>query len=228
MKVVALAGESGVGKSTLARLHFRPLGYLDVALADELKVRAIATGVATYEDVYVGTKPPAVRTWLQEEGTERGRAVFGEDVWCRALFARLRKAEEDWGADQFVITDVRFPNEARYVREQGGIVLRVDAPRRASANALNSTQRQHASETALASLTNEDFDGVLFNDLGDEATVAWQVQAHLYIARFGQRSGRLVMNPRRIPAFHTETLTLAQRCSLLARMFPQFDWNAED
>lgn len=226
MKVVALAGASGVGKSTIAQQYFRPLGYLDVALADELKVRAIATGAATFEEVFVGPKPPAVRTWLQEEGTERGRQVFGEDVWCRALFARLQMYEHFWGANQFVVTDVRFPNEVQYIRHNGGIVLRVEAPNRLGLNALTDTQRQHASETALSSMDNDDFDGVLLNDPSDVFTVGWQIQAHLYMARLGTRTGRRVMDYRGVPEM--DGLTVSQKCALLRRMFPQYDWNDAD
>lgn len=223
MKVVALAGESGVGKSTIAQQLFRPLGYLDVALADEIKVRAVATGVTTFEEVFVGPKTPEVRTWLQEEGTERGRQVFGEDVWCRALFARLRKYEYFWGANQFVVTDVRFPSEVRYIRNNGGIVLRVDAPHRLGTNRLTQDQRQHSSETALSGMSADDFDGVVLNDPAYGGTVAWQIQAHLYMARLGTRTGRRVMDYRGVPEM--DGLTVSQKCALLRLMFPQYDWN---
>jgi hypothetical protein len=184
MKVIGLAGRSGVGKSTLSATYLRPLGFMEVALADEIKIRAIATGVATYEEVFVGSKPPHVRTWLQEEGTERGRQVFGEDVWVRALFARLRKVSETWGVDRFVVTDVRFVNESNFIRSQGGLVLRVDAPGRNRGNGMTEEQRLHPSEVDLDRLTDNDFDGLVLNDTEYETTVGWQLHAHLYLRRF--------------------------------------------
>lgn len=52
-----------------------------------------------------------VRTTLQRQGTEAGRDVHGQDCWLR--IAR-RKAE---GLEKVVFTDVRFPNEAEFVRQ---------------------------------------------------------------------------------------------------------------
>jgi hypothetical protein len=157
---------------------------MEVALADEIKIRAIATGVATYEQVFVGSKPPHVRTWLQEEGTERGRDVFGQDVWVRALLARMRKISESSDVRNFVVTDVRFVNEVRGIRAAGGIVLRVDAPRRNANNGMTAEQRLHPSETDLDQLAVTDYDGVIRNDPEDADTVGWQIHAHLFYNNF--------------------------------------------
>lgn len=179
MMVVGLAGPAGVGKSTIAATCFRKHMFLDVALADEIKVRAVATGVASYEDVYSSKKPEAVRKWLQEEGTERGRHLYGDDVWVRALFARLRRMNEEWQLDRFVISDVRFASEIRYIRSHGGLVFRVDAPARQAANGLTAEQRAHPSEQGLVSLTESDFDGVILNDPEHEYAVQPRVNSLL-------------------------------------------------
>lgn len=210
MKVVGLAGRSGVGKSTLAASYLRPLGFMEVALADEIKIRAIATGVAGYEDVFVGSKPPQVRTWLQEEGTERGRQVFGQDVWARALFARLRKVSETWGMDRFVVTDVRFVNEVEYIRSHGGIVLRVDAPERNRNNGMTDEQRRHQSETDLDNMSADAFDGLILNDPQYEHTVAWQIHAHLFLRRFISDE------------YRGNKVRVQEKAELLSRILPGF------
>ncbi len=94
-----------------------------------------------------------VRELLQRCGTEAGRKVLGEDVWVNAVFA-------GWdGFTPTVITDVRFPNEARAVKERGGVVLRVERPGVGPReDALGGV---HPSETAL---DDWDFDAVLVND----------------------------------------------------------------
>lgn len=176
MRLLGLSGKAGAGKNYIARTVLAPLGYREVALADELKIRAIATGVATYEEAF-HTKPPRVRTWMQQEGTERGRQLFGEDVWVNALLARMARVQETWGIDTFVVTDVRFPNEVTGIQAAGGRVLRVDAPERVAASPLSPEARQHASETALDGF--DGFDGVIQNDPVFGHTVAWQMHVHL-------------------------------------------------
>jgi hypothetical protein len=208
MKVVALAGRAGVGKNTIADRYLRPLGYLDVSLAEDIKIRAIATGVASYEEVFLGPKPVAIRTWLQQEGTERGRHVHGEDVWARALFARIRRIEESWGFDKFVITDVRFINEIRFIRDHGGLVYRVDAPQRHVANNMTSEQRAHESETNIDMCPLSLFNGVIYNDPGYADTLQWQVDAHLYLA------GHLGRKPSVL------AVTTSEKVSLLRKMLP--------
>lgn len=210
MKVVGLAGRSGVGKSTLSASYLRPLGFMEVALADEIKIRAIATGVATYEQVFIGAKPPHVRTWLQEEGTERGRMVFGQDVWARALFARMRKITESSPIDKFVVTDVRFVNEVEYIRSHGGIVLRVDAPERNRNNGMTEAQRQHASETNLDGLPESAYDGLILNDPEYEHTVAWQLHAHLFLRRFVTDE------------YRGNRIRIQEKAELLSRILPGF------
>jgi len=170
----------------LAELYFRARGYLEVALADDIKLRAVATGVATYEEVFCGSKPPHVRTWLQEEGTERGRHLYGEDVWARSLFARLQRIEAQWGFDKFVVTDVRFLNEVRYIAGRDGLVLRVHAPIRNSGNGMTPEQRSHESETASSLCANADVHGVILNDPEYVEAVEWQIASHLYLAGFEQ------------------------------------------
>jgi hypothetical protein len=179
MRIVGLAGKGGTGKDTLARLFLRPLGFMPVALADEIKIRAVATGVASYMEAFY-TKPPQVRQWLQQEGTDRGRDVFGEDVWLRAMDARMRKVATDWGIDQFVVTDVRFANEVKFIRELGGAVFLLDAPIRNANNGMSAEARQHISENHLdLYCTRRDFNAVIRNDPQDADTVGWQISEAL-------------------------------------------------
>jgi hypothetical protein len=60
------------------------------------------------------------RLVLQKWGTEVARKSWHDDIWIASLENKLSKAHND-----IVITDVRFPNEIRAVRDAGGIVIRV-------------------------------------------------------------------------------------------------------
>jgi hypothetical protein len=57
---------------------------------------------------------------LQYWGTEVCRQGFHDDVWIASLENKLRKTTDD-----IVISDCRFPNEIRAIRQQGGHVIRV-------------------------------------------------------------------------------------------------------
>jgi hypothetical protein len=90
------------------------------------------------------------RAFLQRLGTEALRDGLHTQVWVNALFSDYRKEAYKWDADgnatiegfpNWIITDVRFPNEADAIREKGGFLLRIERP--------GSAPGTHPSETAL-------------------------------------------------------------------------------
>lgn len=161
IEIIGLSGGAGTGKDYIAEHYARPQGFYPIALADEIKVRVVASGRATWEEVFV-TKPPHVRALLQEEGTERGRDVYGENYWIDVLAARLLTARARWGMTRWVVTDVRFPNEVRAIQNLGGKVFRIEAPTRYANNGMPDELRAHRSERKLDGYTG--FDGWLLND----------------------------------------------------------------
>lgn len=82
----------------------------------------------------------SVRKVLQVLGTEWGRATDPER-WIRALVSRLDPKAK------YVITDVRFPNEADAIRALGGIIVKVDADER-----LGEQVDFHPSEVEMAKI----------------------------------------------------------------------------
>jgi hypothetical protein len=57
---------------------------------------------------------------LQVWGTEVARKSFHDDIWIASLENKLRKTKDD-----VVISDCRFPNEIKSIKNAGGIVIRV-------------------------------------------------------------------------------------------------------
>jgi hypothetical protein len=107
------------------------------------------------------------RELLQKLGTEAMRNVIHENVWVNALMADYK--HEPTGTfynnqggqilelPNWVITDMRFPNEMDVVKARGGITIRVNRT-----NRWNKPQDiEHASETAL---NNHEFDYVIDNN----------------------------------------------------------------
>ena len=110
------------------------------------------------------------REFLQKLGTEAMRDGLHTNVWVNALFADYKAkwvptgdsvAEEDVSLEKeypnWIITDMRFPNELEAVEEREGITIRVTRPVKKSKN----TPRLHPSETAL---DKAEFDYEIIND----------------------------------------------------------------
>jgi hypothetical protein len=57
---------------------------------------------------------------LQQWGTEVCRKGFHDDIWIASLENKLRTSK-----DNIVISDCRFPNEIKAIKNAGGTVLRV-------------------------------------------------------------------------------------------------------
>lgn len=66
------------------------------------------------------------REILQRVGTEAMRNGFHKDVWAKITELRIKEAID--GGEFFIITDVRFPNEAETIRKHGGIIVEVLRP----------------------------------------------------------------------------------------------------
>jgi len=65
--------------------------------------------------------PDLTPRWiLQYWGTEVCRKAFHDDIWIASLENKLRNSK-----DNIVISDCRFPNEIKSIKDAGGIVIRV-------------------------------------------------------------------------------------------------------
>ena len=117
------------------------------------------------------------RKLLQLLGTEAGRHIIHPNIWVNALFAdyvcddcgqqECPTDEEDTGQmihrsfPDWIITDVRFPNEAQAIKDRGGILIRINRPQYLD-NGLVIRKDEHLSETALDDY--DEFDYVINND----------------------------------------------------------------
>ena len=166
-EVIGLSGKAGSGKDHVFKHYLQPRGFLQISLSWHFKVDLIGKGVISFEEAFE-TKPPKVRTLLQLVGTELGRTVYGENVWCDTLRAWMDVYNFHWGATRFAIPDVRFFSELNFIQDDlDGNVIRVIAPIRSDSTSLDSTQRAHVSEAEMNRMVNSDFDGLVHNDPGD-------------------------------------------------------------
>lgn len=154
--IVGLCGFIGSGKGTVADILVRDHGFIKESFANSVKDavsvifgwnRIQLEGATAESRAWRETKDEwwshaldkefTPRLALQLMGTEAGRDVFHQDLWIHTLFRRVDPNEN------YVIADVRFPNEIRQIQNYGGKCIRV---RRGPDPDLSNA---HKSETAL-------------------------------------------------------------------------------
>ena len=115
-------------------------------------------------------KPMTVREMLQIIGTDAMRNNLHPNTWVNALMCDYIKSNdklirttedllEEWEEGEYpnwIITDMRFPNEMQAIKANGGITIRVVRP-----NDKDIPSDLHPSETAL---DNHQFDYEIVND----------------------------------------------------------------
>lgn len=130
-----------------AYLSVRRIGFAD-AVKDEAKSQG-----------WNGLKDEAGRSMLQKIGSVR--RVEDPDYWVKKCFEKI--VQEDQRNTLWIVPDVRYKNEADYIRDQGGVIWRVNRVGIGGGpfvNGLTIEQQAHPSETDL---DNYEFDAVFMN-----------------------------------------------------------------
>lgn len=140
-RYLGLVGPAGCGKDTVAAM-LKEYGYAPYAFAAPLKEMLGVVGL--YE-------PPrdskelnlpgfgfSFRTAAQRLGTEWARSL-DLDFWVRVAEARTTNLE------CVVFTDVRFENEAAFIRAKGGRIIHIFGRR----SDLQTTNAEHPSEAGV-------------------------------------------------------------------------------
>jgi phosphomevalonate kinase len=177
--IIGISGKMGCGKDYVCNNLIIPLlkkldkCYLQVSFADQLKINAMTKSNMSFDDVYVN-KTTHSRKLLQREGTELGRNVYGKDIWIKYLdnWISLYKFR---GIENFICTDVRFLNEIEYIKQKGGIIIRIISKTRnlqrlefesnGDKNIMSMLQK-HPSECDLDNVPDNSFDIVIQNEIG--------------------------------------------------------------
>ncbi len=168
IKIIGLHGKAGCGKDFIASQCLSD--YFKFALANHFKIDIVRKYLFTYEEVF-DTKPAHVRHRLQQIGTEENRDVFGQDTWVDAAETWLHSIYNANKINKFVIADIRFDNEAEWIKRKGGIVIRVESNR--NRNGMDEQALNHSSELGVSEHL---IDHVIINDTGtDIESLKWQM-----------------------------------------------------
>ena len=134
--LIGLAGRARVGKDTVARYLAAHLTLLSYAFADPLK-QALANMFHLTAAQLEGSEKEQQLSWLDKSprqlmqllGTEWGRDLIHPRLWLLLAEQNLQLlAEHDQAMQGVVIRDVRFDNEADWVRSKGGVILDITRP----------------------------------------------------------------------------------------------------
>lgn len=143
LSLIGLAGRAGAGKTTCAEHLSDRYDFLHLSFADPIKdmLGALLEHLDVDYDVLhsprlkeaplklgaLGHYPSLTpRRLMQSLGSEWGRRLVHPDLWVRVLEWRCGLHEGGVPAHtRIVISDVRFPNEAGWLRARGGRLVHV-------------------------------------------------------------------------------------------------------
>lgn len=139
--LIGVYGKARAGKDTLSdylssRMHLRKYAF-----AEPLKQMLKSV---FGDNFHTGDRericPEAgvsYRTLMQTLGTEWGREI-NPNLWVNLVAKRWAETQEDFATGPriedhpltqgMIISDVRFDSEARWIKEQGGILIEIDRP----------------------------------------------------------------------------------------------------
>lgn len=146
VRTIGICGPAGAGKSTAADRLVKRWRFNRVRFAGPLKAMLLGLGLSAEQvdgdqkeeptPLLCGRTP---RQAMQFLGTEWGRKLIGDDFWIAAWRAAVERtggfhvAGKGW--DRLIVADdVRFANEAKAIRDRGGIVVRIERPGAGSAS----------------------------------------------------------------------------------------------
>lgn len=133
MRLIGLTGKAGSGKDTFAGFLNKHINFEPYSFAGPLKDACCGLfGWTRHQidhdrefkeaiDPRWGFSP---RKAMQLMGTEYGRQMLRQDLWIHMAQVRLNETRKDG----LLVTDVRFENEAKWIRENNGILIHMLRP----------------------------------------------------------------------------------------------------
>ena len=174
--IIGLVGRAGAGKDTVASILQDAYGHIPVAFADALREevseafgvdhslwvdrytkeqptpalsiarckdnRFIQRMIALAEDPYPARSPREIMRWW---GTEYRRDCDSSTYWTDRLHERIESYLRT-GFRKIVVTDVRFFNEAEFVRILRGSIWRIQ---RQEADAVNANHQSESEQDKI-------------------------------------------------------------------------------
>ena len=132
--LIGVCGKAGAGKDTIGDYFIKNYQFQKIALADPIK--RLVKDVFVLDDNTVHDRvfreqeladwPGwSVRKLLQYIGTELFREKIDDAIWVKSLWRRVQNNPDI----NYVVCDIRFPNELQYFKDQGQFIsIKVTRP----------------------------------------------------------------------------------------------------
>ena len=178
--LIGLGYRARVGKDTATDFMVKELGFKKTAFAYSLKEAVKIVFGWTDDHVYGHLKEVTDPFWnqtprevMQKFGTDALRNNLRQDIWVKSVEKQISD-DQDW---DWVITDVRFPNEADFIHNLGGLVFRID---RTNPDEIAAGTSNHSSETAMDKY--EKWDSIISNN-GTIDSFYQKLNSHIQLYR---------------------------------------------
>ena len=123
--LIGITGRARSGKDTVADFILQRNGGYKYSFAEPLKQMLLPLGIDMSEPYWQEVKEVIIpefnaspRRLMQTLGTEWGRELIHPDLWLTLATRKLASMGHG-----MVIPDVRFENEAAWVRRNGGVII---------------------------------------------------------------------------------------------------------
>lgn len=149
---MGISGYKRSGKDTASAFivdRFLGFDFHFVSFAEPGK-REVAEILGTsFEYLEKNKKHPLIRHIYQWYLNDYVKNIRGDDVWVKSLAERVNRIQQNGKPQIIVITDVRYPHEADWIREVGGFLVMMDR--------FDETEDKHSSEKLIDSIKGVDY-----------------------------------------------------------------------
>lgn len=135
--LIGFAGKARSGKDTAADFTVAIHGGYRYSFADPIRAMLLPLGIDMRDQYWIDHKEdiiPALgvspRHMMQTLGTDWGRKLINGELWLTMASHALAKK-----GPGMIISDIRFENEADWVRRVGGTIVHISRPAAASVKA---------------------------------------------------------------------------------------------
>lgn len=149
--LVGITGPARSGKDTFAEFLRAYLGGTIYSMADPIRNMLRGIGIDMNDPYWQSRKEEPIpvfgkspRELMQTLGTEWGRDQVNPQIWV-ILAHHFRMNDPNTA---LIVPDIRFENEARWIRDSGGLIVRIERDNL-------STVKKHSSEAGIKVLPQD-------------------------------------------------------------------------